>query len=571
MEESWRDNAQSSVLRPRFKGCIFVPLFLILLFVGLLAADEATDLTTIWKIKDEGLNRSQVMETLSYLTDVYGPRLTGSPNIRKAQEWAEGKFKQWGLVNVHQESYGPFGKGWALEHLSAEMLEPAYAPLIALPKSWTPGTQGPITANATAVTIEKEANFEKYRGKLKGLFVLGQQEREVNPITTAPAKRYSDEDLKEIAQAPDPAGRRNFPQGRPPFNFDRQFLRKLNEFYVSEGVAAVLEPGRGDGGTIFVTSGGERTADAPPVPPQLVVAVEQYNRMLRILQKGIPVQLRIDIQARFYDQDLNAYNVIGEIPGADKKDELVMLGAHFDSHHSGTGATDNGAGSAVAMEAVRILKAINAQPRRTIRVALWSGEEQGLLGSRGYVSDHFASRPQPRSGEGAGQPGQPPSQQRGQEAGGQQRPQQASEPPLPLTLKPEYAKFSAYFNLDNGTGKIRGVYLQGNEEARPIFASWMEPFRDMGMTTLSIRNTGGTDHLAFDGVGLPGFQFIQDPVEYDTRTHHSNMDVYDRIQRGDLMQASVIMASFVWEAAIRDQKFPRKPLPRDQVVAQLKP
>ncbi|HEY3130290.1 MAG TPA: M20/M25/M40 family metallo-hydrolase [Acidobacteriota bacterium] len=569
MEHNWRHRALSSALSPRFQGRILVPIFLTLLIAGLLAADEAVDLTTIWKIKDEGLNRSQVMETLSYLTDVFGPRLTGSPNIRKAQEWAEGKFKEWGLANVHQESYGPFGKGWALEHLSAEMLQPAYSPLIAFPKSWTPGTQGPITANATTVTIEKESDFEKYRGKLKGLFVLTQREREVNPITAAPTKRYSDDDLKEIAQAPDPGARRGFPPGRFPFNLDRQFLRKLNEFYVTEGVAALLEPGRGDGGTLFVTSGGERASDAPPVPPQLVVAVEHYNRMLRILQKGIPVQLRIDIQTRSYDQDLSAHNVIGEIPGTDKKDELVMLGAHFDSHHSGTGATDNGAGSAVAMEAVRILRAINVKPRRTIRVALWSGEEQGLLGSRAYVSDHFASRAQSQSRQENGQSGQP-AQERMQGPGGQQF-RQANQPPEPLALKPEYSKFSVYFNLDNGTGKIRGVYLQGNDEARPIFAAWMEPFRDMGMTTLSIRNTGGTDHLSFDGIGLPGFQFIQDPVEYDSRTHHSNMDVYDRIQRGDMMQCSVIMASFVWEAAVRDQRFPRKPLPRDQEVVQPKP
>ncbi|HEV8131012.1 MAG TPA: M20/M25/M40 family metallo-hydrolase [Acidobacteriota bacterium] len=563
MERNYRNALQRAIQNVFWqsqKRRAFLPLF-IFLFFGLVLATESLDLTTIWKIKDEGLNRSQVMETLSYLTDVYGPRLTGSPNIRKAQEWAQKRLKEWGLVNVHEESYGPFGNGWALEHLSAEMLQPTYQPLIAFPKSWTPGTSGPVTANATTVTIEKESDFDKYRGKLKGMFVLTQPEREVNPITSPPAKRYNDEDLREIAQAPDPGARRGFPQGRPAFNFDPQFQKKLNEFYIAEGIAALLEPGRGDGGTIFVQSGGQRTPEAPPVPPQLVIAVEHYNRMVRILQKGIPVQLRIDVQARFYDQDQNAYNVIGEIPGTDKKDELVMLGAHFDSHHSGTGATDNAAGSAVAMEAVRILKTIGAQPRRTIRIALWSGEEQGLLGSRAYVSDHFASRPQSENQR----------QQGAAEGSGGQRPQQSNQPPPPITLKPEYSKLSAYFNLDNGTGKARGVYLQGNEEARGIFNSWMEPFHDMGMTTLSIRNTGGTDHLSFDAVGLPGFQFIQDPVEYGTRTHHSNMDVYDRIQRGDMMQASVIMASFVWEAGIRDQKFPRKPLPRGQEVVQPKP
>lgn len=539
-------------------------LFLLAPFgIGLLVAAETADLATIWKIKDEGLNRSQVMETLSYLTDVHGPRLTGSPNIKKAMEWAQGKLQEWGLVNVHTESY-PFGKGWALERFTAEMLEPTYSPLIAFPKSWTPGTEGMVTAEAIAVDIQKEADFENYRGKLRGKFVLTQPEREVLAVTTAPSRRLDEQELKQIAQVPEPGARRGPPPGRPPF--DRQFQQKLFEFYLNEGVVALLEPSRGDGGTIFVGSGRQRipgTANAPPVPCQLVVAVEHYNRILRILRKQIPVQLRVDVQTRSYDEDLNAYNLIGEIPGTDRKDEVVMLGAHFDSHHSGSGATDNAAGSAVVMEAVRILKVIEAKPRRTIRIGLWTGEEQGLLGSRAYVSEHFAARAQERQGEG---PGQPPGRPEGAPGPGEAR-----RPPAPLHLKPEYFRFSAYFNLDNGTGKIRGIYLQGNEETRPIFGAWMEPFQDMAMTTLSIRDTSGTDHLAFDAVGLPGFQFIQDPVEYNTRTHHSNMDVYDRIQRGDMMQASVIVAAFVWQAANREGRFPRKPLPRDQVVIEPKP
>lgn len=538
--------------------------------VGWLLADEAVDLGVVWKIKDEGLNRSQVMDTLSFLTDVYGPRLTGSPNIKNAQEWAQKKLKEWGLVNVHLEGY-PFGKGWALEHLSAEMLEPAYSPLIVWPKSWTAGTSGPVTAGAIVVSIQNESDFEKYRGKLKGMFVLTQPEREVTAILAAPSKRYNDEDLKEISTASLTGGRRNAAVQQPSV----EFQRKLNDFYLSEGVAALLEPGRGDGGTVFVASARQRnTGEASPVA-SLVVAVEHYNRLVRILQKKMPVRLRIDVQTRILDTDLNAYNVVGEIPGGDKKNELVMVGAHFDSHHAGTGATDNAAGSAVAMEVMRILKAIEAHPRRTIRIALWSGEEQGLRGSAAYVGEHFASRPRNEGTTGGGpagpdaaREGSPDSSQPSDAASNQRR---QAVPAGPLQLKPEYANFSAYFNLDNGTGKIRGIYLQGNEEARPIFTAWMEPFRDMGMTTLSIRNTFGTDHLSFDGVGLPGFQFIQDPVEYDTRTHHSNMDVYDRIQKGDMMQASVIMASFVWNAATREQKFPRKPLPRDQVILQPKP
>jgi Zn-dependent M28 family amino/carboxypeptidase len=328
----------------------------------------------------------------------------------------------------------------------------------------------------------------------------------------------------------------------------------------SEGAAVILEPGRGDGGTLFVqsvtipqspdTPPAQRfrpyAKDAPPAIPQLVVAVEHYNRIARIAAKGIPVQLEVNIATKFYDQDLMGYNVIAEIPGSDLKDEIVMLGAHFDSWHSGTGATDNAAGSSVALEAVRILQTLGLKPRRTIRIGLWGGEEQGLLGSRAYVSETFGRRT---------------DQQQGQFGGGGGNPANAT-----YEFKPEYSKFAGYFNLDNGTGKVRGVYMQGNEAVRPIFRAWLAPFRDMGAATLSISNTGGTDHLAFDAVGLPGFQFIQDPVEYDTRTHHSNQDVYDRIQEDDMKQAAVIMASFVYHAAMRDQKLPRKPLPGQAVA-----
>ena len=332
--------------------------------------------------------------------------------------------------------------------------------------------------------------------------------------------------------------------GGPPNENFRQTMalnQKKTEFFRSEGVAVLGDISRGDGGTVFVQGGGSRDKNAAQSLPSITIGIEHYGRIMRILQKGIKVRMEVNIQARFHDDETVAYNTVGEIPGTDKKDEVVMLGGHLDSWHGGTGATDNAAGCAVALEAVRILKALGVQPRRTIRVALWSGEEQGLLGSRGYVSQHFASRP--------AAPAPPAGQQRGQ------------QPQGPLTLKPEHEKFSVYFNLDNGTGKIRGVYMQGNEAARPIFRAWLAPFKDLGASTLTISNTGGTDHQAFDGVGLPGFQFIQDPVEYDTRTHHSNMDVYDRIQADDMKQASVIMAAFVYNAAMREEKFPRKPLP----------
>jgi carboxypeptidase Q len=513
-------------------------------FLTLALAQEKADLAAIWKIKDEGLNRSQVMEILSYLTDVHGPRLTGSPNIRQAQSYTQSKFREWGLENVHTEKF-EFGRGWTLKKFSAHMVEPSYSPLIGFPKAWTPGTNGMVRAEAIRVDIETEADLDKYRGKLKGRFVLDQAPRDVAAHFTAEGNRYDDEQLQTLSRTPVPgqAGPFRRPRG-PAGERSRQLVRKINNFYVSEGVAAVLEPGRGDGGTVFVGSGGERAKDAPAVSPQVVIAVEHYNRICRILNKKMKVQLEIEIQAEFLTQDLDDYNVLAEIPGTDRKDELVMLGAHFDSWHSGTGATDNAAGSAVAMEAIRIIKAAGLTPRRTIRIGLWSGEEQGLLGSRAYVNEHFASRPPP-----------PPDLDRTSE-------EYRKLTQAPPTIKPGHARFAGYWNLDNGTGKIRGIYLQGNEEARPIFEAWLAPFKDMSVTTLSIRNTGGTDHLSFDGVGLPGFQFIQDPVEYSTRTHHSNMDVYDRIQRGDMMQAAVVMASFVYHTAMREEKLPRKPMPK---------
>ncbi len=520
-------------------------LALLLVLFGLALAEDKADLAAIYKIKDEGLNRSQVMEIMSYLTDVYGPRLAGSPNIRKAGDWVQQKFKEWGLENIHAEKYD-FGRSWELKRFQAHMVEPVYSPLIAFPKAWTPGTNGLVRGEAIRVDINSEADIEKYRGKLKGMFVLTQPAREVEAHFTADAKRYTDEDLVNIARMPEPGQLRRFmrqPGGFP----NRALIRKVNEFYLSEGVAAVLEPSRGEDGTIFVQSGGDRAKDAPQVPPQVTVAVEHYNRICRILDKKIKVTLEMEVQADFLSQDLNDFNILAELPGTDKKDELVMLGGHFDSWHAGTGATDNAAGCAVAMEAVRILKAAGLKLRRTVRIGLWGGEEGGFLGSRAYVSEHFASRPTP-----------PANLQRGSEEYMNWMRTQMQKPP---TLKPEYSKLSAYWNYDNGTGKIRGIYLQGNEEVRPIFEAWLAPFKDMGATTLTIRNTGGTDHQSFDGVGLPGFQFIQDEIDYGTRTHHSNMDVYDRIQRGDMMQSAVIIASFVYHTAMRNEMLPRKPMP----------
>ena len=521
-----------------------VAICLVLGAVSLGSAEDRADLAAIYKIKDEGLNRSQAMEILSYLADVYGPRLPASPDIRKAGEWVQSRMKGWGLENVHMEDY-EFGRSWELQHFSAHQIEPVYAPLIAYPKSWTPGTHGPVRAEAVRVDIKTEQDLEKYRGKLKGFFVLMEPPYDIEAPFKADARRYTADDLLAILRMPDPGQESPYARRRPG-EPSRQLQRKINEFLVSEGVVAALEPGRGDDGTVFVGRGGERAKDAPPVPPQVVMAAEHYNRICRILDKKVHVKLEMEIAARYLTDNLNDFNVLAEISGTDKRDEVVMLGGHFDSHHAGTGATDDAAGCAVAMEAARIIRASGLKPRRTVRVALWGAEEWGFLGSRAYVTQHFASRPDP-----------PAELERGSE---EYRKWMEEARQIPLELRPDYALLSAYYNYDNGTGKIRGIYLQGNEEARPIFDAWLAPFADMGVTTVSIRNTGGTDHLSFDRVGLPGFQFIQDPIDYSSRTHHSNMDVYDRIQKGDIMQSAVIMASIVYHTAMRDEKMPRKPI-----------
>src|SRR6185369_2151215 len=474
---------------------------------------------------------------------------------------------------------GPFGRGWSLEGFSANLIKPNYAPLIAYPKAWSPATNGVVRGQPVFFDAKTDADFEKYKGKLKGAIVLLTEAREVKAHYEALGHRQTDEELLRLADA-DPQGPGG-PGGPRGFRMtDEQraaqaLLLKKWLMIQEEGAALVLEPGRGDGGTLFVQSANlsypqdtpadkrknVRDKDATMVVPQVVVAVEHYNRIIRMLQRGAAVQLEFNVASKFHDQDLMSYNVVAEIPGTDLKDEVVMLGAHFDSWHTGTGATDNAAGSAVCMEAVRILQSLGLKPRRTIRIGLWSGEEEGLLGSRAYVAEHFGKR---LGGDQRFGGGPPPA--------GAQPPAEPQAPPQ-FELKPEHEKVAGYFNLDNGTGKIRGIYMQGNEEVRSIFRAWFAPFKEMVGTskdnayaTLSIANTGGTDHLSYDAVGLPGFQFIQDQIEYETRTHHSNMDVYDRIQEDDMKQASTIMAAFVYNTAMRDKKLPRKPLPGQPVA-----
>jgi len=535
----------------------------------------------IQKIKDEGMNRSQVMQTLSYLSDVIGPRLTASPGMKRANEWTRDQLTKWGLQNAHLESWGPFGRGWTLKRFSAQVIEPTAIPLIAYPKAWSPGLSSPLTSDVVYFDAKTEADFEKFKGKLAGKIVLTAPLREVSAHFDALGTRLNEKDLLALADAPEPrqGGRGNFGNQAAAFRAAQEFTNAKLRFFQSENAAVLVDPGRGDGGTIFVQSAAvpqpPRDPNAAPAPgfnrgvppydksapkvtPQVIVAVEHYNRIVRMLQAGEPVKMTVDLSVAWQDADPMGYNTIAEIPGTDLKDEIVMLGGHMDSWHSGTGATDNAAGCAVAMEAVRILQTLGFKPRRTIRIALWSGEEQGLLGSRAYVAEHFGSMQTPAT-SAAPATGGANNGMGGGNGNGNGNGTSTIAPTL--VKKPEYDNLSGYFNLDNGTGKIRGVYLQGNESIRSLFRQWLAPFRDMGATTLSISNTGGTDHLSFDGIGLPGFQFIQDEIEYDTRTHHSNQDVFDRIQADDMKQAATIMAAFVYQTAMRDEKLPRKPAP----------
>ncbi len=484
---------------------------------------ESIDLGALQRIKEEGLDRSKVMDTTWWLTDMYGPRLTNSPQMRAAADWTVKKLNEWGLANVKQEPWGvEFGRGWSNQRTVVHVVKPEPWPVIAYARAWTPGTNGPVTAEAMLAPMASEADLDKYKGKLKGKIVLTQNPREVKPLWDAPATRFTAKDLDDMAMQEMPRERGQFnPAGA------RAFAAKRNAFLVAEGAVAVLEPGAGmgDSGSVLVASGGSRDAKDPPVPPQVAVATEHYNRIARLLAHDVPVSLEVDLRSTFHDGDLGMFNIVAEIPGTDKADEIVMLGAHFDSWHGGTGATDNASGSAVMIETMRILKQSGVKMRRTVRLALWTGEEQGLIGSREYVKTHFAD-------------------------------------PATMQLKPEHAKLAGYFNMDNGTGAYRGVYLQGNEAVAPIFRQWIAAFANLGMTHLTIRNTGGTDHLSYNAVGLPGFQFIQDDIQYDTRTHHTNLDVYDQIVAADMMKNSVITAAFVYQTANREQMLPRKALPK---------
>ena len=513
-------------------------LFVFPAFVN--AQTENIDQPMMQKIRQEGLQNSKVMDIAFHLTDASGPRLTASPGFMRAATWAKNQLAEWGLVNTMLDPWGDFGKGWELQKCYVAMTSPWYKSLEAYPKAWTGGTNGLRSADVILIAAKDSAGLDAYRGKLKGKILIVDRTDKYNLSFKADAKRYSDYELDSMANfKPQPVDTAEQRRRREQFQRQggggqRSMMTTLNSLAIAEGAVGIVSTNpRNHDGTIFVQGGGSNKPEDPANFLDIALQWEDYMTIVRNLRNNIPVKMDVDVQTKFQTADTKGYNVIGEIPGTDKnlKDEIVMLGGHLDSWQGGTGATDNGAGSMVMMEAIRILKTIGVKPRRTIRIALWSGEEQGLLGSRGYVKKTFAD-------------------------------------PADMKLLPAHQKFAAYFNVDNGTGKIRGVYLQGNEAVRPIFQQWLVPFNDLGAKTLTISNTGGTDHLSFDAVGLPGFQFIQDPLEYDTRNHHSNMDVYDHLQEEDLKQAATIVAAFVYDAAMRDQKLPRKELPQPRPAGQ---
>ena len=524
-------------------------------------ATESLDLAMYQRIRDEGLNHSHVMEFASALMDGIGPRLTGSPNLKKANEWTRDTLTKIGLENAHLEDWGEFGMGWQQLNTWARMVTPDTAMLILQATPWSPSTPGPVTGDVVFVTIKTEKDFDQYNGKLAGKIVLYGPMRPVPPVDKALFDRYSDKELEEIAAFPVGAGGGSLSpemQVRLKAYLERlKMIDKVAQFFAAEKVAAVIEPSRdgknggGSGGTFFDDNGATLgrepyKADKRVKVPVAVAAIESYGRLYRLTQAHAPVSVQIDIETRFTGDHEHGYNTIAEIPGTDPnlKDQVVMLGGHLDSWIAGTGATDNGAGTVVAMEAVRILKALGVKPRRTIRIALWTGEEQGIFGSKGYCDQHFGSFPLSTA----------PDQM--------ELPEFLRKAAGPLVVKPEQKLISAYFNVDNGSGKIRGVYLQGNAAIAPIFAQWIAPLKDLGVTTITMRNTGGTDHLSFDALGIPGFQFIQDMLDYESRTHHSNEDVVERLQPADLKQIATVEAIFVYNAAQRDQMMPRKPLPQ---------
>jgi len=526
-------------------------------------AKENLDLTMYQRIRDEGLAHSHIMEYASALIDDIGPRLTGSPNLKRANEWTRDQLTVMGCSNAHLEDWGEFGMGWQQLNTWVRMTSPDTAVFIAQAAPWSPSSNGAISGAAISVEIKKDEDIDKYKGKLSGKIVLLGEMREVKPVDKPLFEREDDKDLAKIAEHP-LLEENEYAQYMRDFPKRMELQQKTWNLLASEHALAVILPSRdgrnsgGSGGTIFDDSRGlgqsaYKREHATPLPV-VDMAIENYGRVYRLVKAHVPVTMEMNVDTKFTGDHEHGFDTIAEIPGTDPKlkDEVVMVGGHLDSWASGTGATDNGAGTVVAMEVMRIFNALQAKPRRTIRIGLWTGEEQGLFGSQGYVKQHFGFVPFSTA----------PDQMK--------LPEWMRKPAGPIQLKPEQEKISGYFNVDNGTGKILGIYLQENAAVRPIFEQWMEPLKDLGVTTITMRDTGGTDHESFDAVGIPGFQFIQDRMDYGSRTHHSNMDVYERLQAGDLAQAATVEAIFVYNAAMREQMLPRKPLPHPELEEQRK-
>jgi carboxypeptidase Q len=507
-------------------------------------AEEPVDLVMVSRIREEGFRHSQVLETARQLSDGIGPRLTGSPQLKEANEWTRRRFEEWGLANAHLEPY-PFGRGWSFSRAAVHMIKPQAMPLHALPKSYTPGTGGPVRGPVVIAVLKKEADLEPWKGKLAGKVVLIDNPREMpEPGKEAP-RVLSEDDLRELERYEIPE-ERDAEEHKKTIISRASFRLALSRFLADEKVLATLEPSTRPWGVIRATRAGSYNPGESVGVPVLVMEAEQYNRLHRMVSGGKEAELEIEVEARFHDEDPNAYNTLAEIPGTDRtgRSEMVMAGAHLDSWHTGTGATDDAAGCAIVMEAMRILKALKVKPKRTIRAALWTGEEQGLFGSMAYVTENFGSWSGPTD------------------------PQRRAllypyiwQNEGTLRVRPEHARLSAYFNIDNGGGRIRGIYAENNAAVKPVFEAWLAPLHDLGADTVTLRSTEDTDHEAFMDVGLPGFQFIQDELDYYARTHHSNMDVYDHLQRENLIQASVVLATFLYHAAMRPERLPRLPLP----------
>lgn len=524
------------------------------------ASGEVIDLDAIARIRDEGFHRSHIMEYASGLFDGIGPRLTASPDFVKATEWSIDQLRRMGASNPHLEGWGEFGMGWQQIGTSVQMTAPGTATVLAQATPWSPATAGEVSGEIIAIPkLTEEKDFEKWKGKLAGKIILYGDAPKINADAPNLEEHYDTAKLEHFRSYPldgdedDSHVLKNDPPFWEKIFGEMAFLEKVGHFFADEHALAVLRPG-GSGGVIHDDTGHSLgwfvyRPEHKQAIPSAVIANENFLRMHRLVSHDVKVSVRLNIATQFFGEHETGNDVIAEIPGTDPllKDQVVMLGGHLDSWIAGTGATDDGAGAIIALEATRILRALNLQPRRTIRIGLWGGEEQGIFGSAGYVSNHFGTRSYTTKSEE------------------QVVPEFLREQAGPVAIKPEHAKLDAYFNTDNGGGKFLGIFTEGNSAVAGVFEQWVPAISDLGFTTVTLRDTGSTDHVSFDQVGLPGFQFIQDPRDYDTRSAHTNMDTYERLSESDLKQAAVVMAIFVYNTAQRDAMLPRKPMPHPEL------